>query len=114
MAFWWPLLVLAFAYAICRFLFMLIPPNVPSIDVDVSEGTLSLCLSLALFLCVAEDLRFLFLFSPNGSVGGCESDAGEQLHLCELPEPLSLFLHILFIYLCNLIAITNLCEFFSF
>ncbi|XP_059433764.1 aldehyde dehydrogenase 22A1 [Corylus avellana] len=37
MAFWWPLLVLAFAYAICRFLFMLIPPNVPSIDVDVSE-----------------------------------------------------------------------------
>ncbi|GMY27911.1 aldehyde dehydrogenase 22A1 isoform X1 [Fagus crenata] len=37
MAFWWPLLVLAFAYAICRFLFMLIPPNVPSIDVDVSD-----------------------------------------------------------------------------
>uniref|UniRef100_A0A2N9IP75 Aldehyde dehydrogenase domain-containing protein n=1 Tax=Fagus sylvatica TaxID=28930 RepID=A0A2N9IP75_FAGSY len=37
MAFWWPLLVLAFAYAICRFLFMLIPPNVPSIDVDPSD-----------------------------------------------------------------------------
>ncbi|CAB4293148.1 unnamed protein product [Prunus armeniaca] len=29
MAFWWPLLVLGFAYAICKFLFMLIPPNVP-------------------------------------------------------------------------------------
>ncbi|KAB1213844.1 Aldehyde dehydrogenase 22A1 [Morella rubra] len=37
MAFWWPLLVLAFAYAICRFLFMLIPPNVPSIEVDASD-----------------------------------------------------------------------------
>ncbi|XP_040999834.1 aldehyde dehydrogenase 22A1 [Juglans microcarpa x Juglans regia] len=37
MAFWWPLLVLALAYAICRFLFMLIPHNVPSIDVDVSD-----------------------------------------------------------------------------
>lgn len=37
MAFWWPLLVLAFAYAICRFLLMLIPPNVPSIDVDASD-----------------------------------------------------------------------------
>ncbi|XP_050239806.1 aldehyde dehydrogenase 22A1 isoform X1 [Quercus robur] len=37
MAFLWPLIVLAFAYAICRFLFMLIPPNVPSIDVDASD-----------------------------------------------------------------------------
>ncbi|GAB4843017.1 hypothetical protein Ancab_012994 [Ancistrocladus abbreviatus] len=37
MAFWWPLLVLGFAYAICRFLLMLIPPNVPSIDVDTSD-----------------------------------------------------------------------------
>ncbi|XP_024022284.1 aldehyde dehydrogenase 22A1 [Morus notabilis] len=37
MAFWWPLLVLAFAYALCRFLLMLIPPNVPSIDVDASD-----------------------------------------------------------------------------
>ncbi|KAL8153673.1 hypothetical protein V2J09_011433 [Rumex salicifolius] len=37
MAFWWPLLVLAFAYAICRFLLMLIPPNVPSIEVDASD-----------------------------------------------------------------------------
>ncbi|XP_077218151.1 aldehyde dehydrogenase 22A1 isoform X2 [Tasmannia lanceolata] len=37
MAFWWPLIVLAFAYAICRFLLMLIPPNVPSIDVDASD-----------------------------------------------------------------------------
>ncbi|KAG6664186.1 aldehyde dehydrogenase 22A1 isoform X1 [Carya illinoinensis] len=37
MAFWWPLLVLALAYAICRFLFMLIPHNVPSIDVDDSD-----------------------------------------------------------------------------
>ncbi|PRQ39410.1 putative aldehyde dehydrogenase (NAD(+)) [Rosa chinensis] len=37
MAFWWPLIVLAFAYAICRFLLMLIPPNVPSIQVDASD-----------------------------------------------------------------------------
>ncbi|CAH2054774.1 unnamed protein product [Thlaspi arvense] len=37
MPFWWPLIVLAFAYAICRFLLMLIPPNVPSIDVDASD-----------------------------------------------------------------------------
>ncbi|KAG5023794.1 hypothetical protein AAZX31_07G222200 [Glycine max] len=37
MAFWWPLLVLAFAYGICRFLLMLIPPKVPSIDVDTSD-----------------------------------------------------------------------------
>lgn len=38
MAFWWPLLVIAFAYGLCRFLLMLIPPNVPSIDVDASDG----------------------------------------------------------------------------
>lgn len=38
MPFWWPLIVLAFAYAICKFLLMLIPPNVPSIDVDASDG----------------------------------------------------------------------------
>ncbi|XP_030474618.1 aldehyde dehydrogenase 22A1 [Syzygium oleosum] len=37
MAFWWPLLVLALAYAVCRFLLMLIPPNVPSIEVDASD-----------------------------------------------------------------------------
>ncbi|CAA0381580.1 unnamed protein product [Arabidopsis thaliana] len=37
MPFWWPLIVLAFAYAICKFLLMLIPPNVPSIDVDASD-----------------------------------------------------------------------------
>ncbi|XVE82262.1 hypothetical protein DITRI_Ditri15bG0134200 [Diplodiscus trichospermus] len=37
MAFLWPIIVLAFAYAICRFLLMLIPPNVPSIDVDASD-----------------------------------------------------------------------------
>ncbi|TKY54234.1 Aldehyde dehydrogenase 22A1 [Spatholobus suberectus] len=37
MAFWWSLLVLAFAYGICRFLLMLIPPKVPSIDVDTSD-----------------------------------------------------------------------------
>ncbi|KAK4257914.1 hypothetical protein QN277_007441 [Acacia crassicarpa] len=37
MALWWSVLVLAFAYAICRFLFMLIPPKVPSIDVDASD-----------------------------------------------------------------------------
>ncbi|MQM10438.1 hypothetical protein Taro_043339 [Colocasia esculenta] len=37
MAFWWPLLVLGLAFLICRFLLMLIPPNVPSIDVDASD-----------------------------------------------------------------------------
>ncbi|CAN1195054.1 Aldehyde dehydrogenase 22A1 [Linum perenne] len=37
MAFWWPLIVLALAYGLCRFLLMLIPVNVPSIDVDVSD-----------------------------------------------------------------------------
>ncbi|GKV45028.1 hypothetical protein SLEP1_g52157 [Rubroshorea leprosula] len=37
MAFWWTLIVLAFASAICRFLLMLIPPNVPSIDIDASD-----------------------------------------------------------------------------
>ncbi|PSR97897.1 Aldehyde dehydrogenase [Actinidia chinensis var. chinensis] len=37
MAIWWPLLVLGFAFAICRFLLMLIPPNVQSIDVDASD-----------------------------------------------------------------------------
>ncbi|KAL3617227.1 hypothetical protein CASFOL_038974 [Castilleja foliolosa] len=37
MAFWWPLLVIAFACAICKFLLMLIPSNVPSIDVDASD-----------------------------------------------------------------------------
>ncbi|KAI4303181.1 hypothetical protein MLD38_038843 [Melastoma candidum] len=37
MAFWWLVLVLAFAYALCRFLLMLIPPNVPSLDVDASD-----------------------------------------------------------------------------
>jgi hypothetical protein len=39
MAFWWPLLVLAAAYALCRLLLLLIPPTVPSIDVDASDGT---------------------------------------------------------------------------
>ncbi|KAL3508163.1 hypothetical protein ACH5RR_033545 [Cinchona calisaya] len=37
MAFWWPLLVLAFAFVICKFLLMLIPSNVPSIEVDASD-----------------------------------------------------------------------------
>ncbi|KAI8003371.1 Aldehyde dehydrogenase 22A1 [Camellia lanceoleosa] len=37
MSFWWPLLVFGFAFAICRFLLMLIPHNVPSIDVDASD-----------------------------------------------------------------------------
>ncbi|CAA7388403.1 unnamed protein product [Spirodela intermedia] len=37
MAFWWPLIVLGVAYLICRCLLMLIPPNVPSIDVDASD-----------------------------------------------------------------------------
>uniref|UniRef100_A0A7N0TKF1 Aldehyde dehydrogenase domain-containing protein n=2 Tax=Kalanchoe fedtschenkoi TaxID=63787 RepID=A0A7N0TKF1_KALFE len=39
MEFWWPVLVVGFAYGLCRFLLMLIPPNVPSIDVDASDVT---------------------------------------------------------------------------
>jgi hypothetical protein len=39
MAFWWPLMVLAAAYALCRLLLLLIPPTVPSIHVDASDGT---------------------------------------------------------------------------
>lgn len=37
MAFWWPLIVIAIAFAICKLLLMLIPDNVPSIDVDTSD-----------------------------------------------------------------------------
>ncbi|KAF7145078.1 hypothetical protein RHSIM_Rhsim04G0235300 [Rhododendron simsii] len=37
MAFWWPLLVLGLAFAVCKLLLMLIPPNVPSIEVDASD-----------------------------------------------------------------------------
>ncbi|KAM0839253.1 hypothetical protein ACQ4PT_060430 [Festuca glaucescens] len=37
MAFWWPLLVLAAAYALCRVLLLLIPPTVPSMEVDASD-----------------------------------------------------------------------------
>ncbi|CAN4104677.1 unnamed protein product [Withania somnifera] len=37
MAFWWPLIVIAFAFAICKLLLMLIPSNVPSIVVDTSD-----------------------------------------------------------------------------
>ncbi|URE40340.1 Aldehyde dehydrogenase family [Musa troglodytarum] len=33
MAFWWPLLVLGVAFVVCRFLLMLIPPSVPSIEI---------------------------------------------------------------------------------
>ncbi|XP_026436871.1 aldehyde dehydrogenase 22A1-like isoform X1 [Papaver somniferum] len=37
MAFWWPLIVLGFAFLICKLLLMLIPPNVPSIDVYAGD-----------------------------------------------------------------------------
>ncbi|MCL7030055.1 hypothetical protein MKW94_009184 [Papaver nudicaule] len=37
MAFWWPLIVLGFAFLICKLLLMLIPPNVPSIDVYAAD-----------------------------------------------------------------------------
>ncbi|KAJ6794185.1 aldehyde dehydrogenase 22A1 [Iris pallida] len=39
MAFWWPLMVFGVAYGVCRLLLMLIPPNVPSIEVDTSDVT---------------------------------------------------------------------------
>ncbi|XP_078443207.1 aldehyde dehydrogenase 22A1 isoform X2 [Wolffia australiana] len=37
MAFWWLFFVLGCSYLLCRFLIMLIPPNVPSIEVDASD-----------------------------------------------------------------------------
>ncbi|KAF3776533.1 Aldehyde dehydrogenase 22A1 [Nymphaea thermarum] len=37
MELWWMLLVLGVSFALCRFLLMLIPPNVPSIYVDASD-----------------------------------------------------------------------------
>lgn len=45
MAFWFPLIVLGLAYAVCRFLLMLIPPNIASIEVDASDGTDRDCIS---------------------------------------------------------------------
>jgi hypothetical protein len=57
MAFWWPLLVLAAAYALCRLLLFLIPPTVPSIDVDASDGTASSPVFVSLLV-----LQLLFCF----------------------------------------------------
>ncbi|KAJ3683043.1 hypothetical protein LUZ60_013270 [Juncus effusus] len=37
MAILWPVFVLGIAYALCRFLLMLIPPSIPSIEVDASD-----------------------------------------------------------------------------
>ncbi|KAF3616582.1 Aldehyde dehydrogenase 22A1 [Capsicum annuum] len=37
MAFWWPLIVIGFAFGICKLLLLLIPSNVPAIDVDTSD-----------------------------------------------------------------------------
>lgn len=70
MAFWWPLIVLGFAFAICKFLLMLIPPNVPSIDVDASDGIIHLCLSLSIYL-ISLFVKFYvgLLILVNGSVG---------------------------------------------
>lgn len=74
MAFWWPVLVLGFAFALCRFLLMLIPPNVPSIDVDTSDGTdlyPSLCICLLFFhIIFFRFLVFLLLF-------GCRETGGK-------------------------------------
>ncbi|KAG1359165.1 Aldehyde dehydrogenase 22A1 [Cocos nucifera] len=63
MGFWWPLLVLGIAFAVCRFFLMLIPPDVPSIEVEASDGTPKPILSLlcsALFLCLSVDFFVLF------------------------------------------------------
>lgn len=64
MAFWWPLLVLGLAFAVCKLLFMLIPPNVPSIEVDASDSTpLSTLPSLSLSLHIFDGLFFtVFVF----------------------------------------------------
>jgi hypothetical protein len=66
MALWWPLLVLAAAYALCRLLLFLIPPTVPSVDVDASDGTASHLilliplLLLLLLLLLTHSFRFFF------------------------------------------------------
>lgn len=93
MAFWWPLLVLALAYGLCRFLLMLIPPSVPSIEVDASDGNdftdqrlLFVDWTLLLFNYFVEVL----CDGIRGSGGGWEPDQGEQLHLCEFSQMLLL------------------------
>lgn len=93
MAFWWPLLVLAFAYAICRFLLMLIPPNVPSIEVDASDGTLfslfmyTYLACLWLYRCDSDALLWLIQCSH----GWPKSDPGEQFHICEFFDSVFFF-----------------------
>ncbi|GLJ20831.1 hypothetical protein SUGI_0379820, partial [Cryptomeria japonica] len=37
MELWWFALVICCAFALCKFLLMLIPPVVPAIDVDASD-----------------------------------------------------------------------------
>lgn len=76
MAFWWPLLVLAAAYALCRILLLLIPPTVPSIDVDASDGTpLSPAISISrIYSRVCDWVGF------RHSVGGPQD---RQLYLCK-------------------------------
>ena len=61
MAFWWTLLVIGFAYAICRLLLMLIPPNVPSIEVDASDGDKFNPLSFSLYIRMRFIPPFLIL-----------------------------------------------------
>lgn len=40
--------MIGIAYALCRFLLMLIPPSVPSIEVDTSDGNI---FSIEYFFC---------------------------------------------------------------
>ena len=63
MAFWWTVFVLGFVYAICRFLVMLIPPNVPSIEVDASDGD-KFTLSFSLYILMVLNSFALERFMP--------------------------------------------------
>ena len=65
MAFWWTLIVLGFAYAICRLLLMLIPPNVPSIEVDASDGDKFIPLSFYLYIWMLLNSLALPLLSAS-------------------------------------------------
>jgi hypothetical protein len=87
MAFWWPLLVLAAAYALCRLLLFLIPPTVPSIDVDASDGTAPFYPIPILLIHAVRS--YLLVLSEGLLVPICRSvGQGGQLHLRKSLPPL--------------------------
>ena len=111
MAFWWPLLVLAFAYGICRFLLMLIPPKVPSIDVDTSDGTLSLSTYLSIYCTHTQGGLSWRWNCDNDSVGRWKPSAGEQFHICEFSLSLLWFTNRIWKNLANRCMIWYCCAF---